>query len=117
MTRKFALAALAVAALAAGPIFTNEAEAKNGRRGAGIALGIAAGVGGLIIGSAIANAQTRGYGETRYHAEPRHRGHGYGFRTVNAYHVDQEDCFEKPIRRFDPYSGRVVVVGTKVVCR
>ncbi len=115
MTRKFALAALAVAALAAGPIFTNQAEAKDGRRGAGIALGIAAGVGGLIIGSAIANAQTRGYGETRYHAEPRHRGHG--FRTVNAYHVDDEDCFQKPIRRFDPYAGRVVTVGTKVVCR
>jgi hypothetical protein len=115
MVRKFALAALAVAALAAGPIFTTEAEAKNGRRGAGIALGIAAGVGGLIIGSAIANAHPRGYGETRYHAEPRHRGHG--FRTVNAYAADDEDCFEKPIRRFDPYSGRVVTVGSKVVCR
>ncbi len=114
MTRKFALAALAVAALAAGPIFTTEAEAKNGRR-AGLAIGVAAGIGGLIIGSAIANAHPRGYGETRYHAEPRHRGHG--FRTVNAYHVDQDDCFEKPIRRFDPYAGRVVVVGSKVVCR
>ncbi|MGL5445975.1 MAG: hypothetical protein ACRDBL_01545 [Rhabdaerophilum sp.] len=117
MTRKFALAALAVAALAAGPIFTTQAEAKNGRQGAGIALGVAAGIGGLIIGSAIANARSPGYGETRYHAEPRHRGHGYGFRTVNAYAVDEEDCFQKPIRRFDPYSGRVVVVGSKVVCR
>ncbi len=115
MTRKFALAALAVAALATGPIFTTEAEAKNGRRGAGIALGVAAGIGGLIIGSAIANARSPGYGETRYHAEPHYRGHG--FRTVNAYAAHEEDCFQKPIRRFDSYSGRVVVVGTKVVCR
>jgi hypothetical protein len=60
MTRKFALAAFAVAALAVGPIFTNEAEAKNSRRGAGIAIGVAAGIGGLIIGSAIANAHPRG---------------------------------------------------------
>jgi hypothetical protein len=119
MTRKFALAALAVAALAAGPIFTTQAEAKNGRQGAGIALGVAAGIGGLIIGSAIANARSPGYGEARYHAEPRHRGHGhgYGFRAVNAYAAHDEDCFEKPIRRFDPHSGRVVIVGSKVVCR
>lgn len=115
MTRKFVLAALAIAALAAGPIFTTEAEARNGRRGAGIALGIAAGVGGLIIGSAIANAHPRGYSETRYHAEPRHRGHGV--RTINADYVEEEECFETPIRRFDPYSGRVVIVGSKVVCR
>jgi len=49
MTRKFALAALAVAALAAGPIFTTQAEAKNGQRGAGIALGIAPNTDGLWL--------------------------------------------------------------------
>jgi hypothetical protein len=148
MTRKLALAALAVAALTTGSMFANVAQAQspapncppraagcNGgapvltqkgltvrdqtvrRSNRDIGIGIAAGIGGLIIGSAIANAHPRGYGETRYHAEPRHRGHGYGFRTVNAYAADDEDCFQKPIRRFDPYSGRVVVVGTKVVCR
>ena len=85
--------------------------------GKGVALGLAAGIGGAILGAAIANAQPRGYGESRYQDEPRHRPQGHGFRTVSSYEADDEDCFQKPIRRFDPYSGRVVIVGTKEVCR
>jgi len=114
MTRKFALAALAAAALVAGPMSATEAEAKNGRR-TNAAIGLAAGIGGVLLGAAIANAQPRAYGETRYHAEPRYQGHG--FRAVSTYAADDEECFQKPIRRFDPYSGRVVIVGTKEVCR
>lgn len=145
MTRKFALAALAATALVAGPLFVTSAEAQgfgqrcdprargcnvvnpnsggqNIRRpNNNLAIGIAAGVGGLLIGSAIANAQPRHYGESRYHAEPRYqarpRYHGHGFQTVGAYEADEEECFRKPIRRFDHYSGRVVTVGTKLVCR
>ncbi len=85
--------------------------------GKGVALGLAAGIGGAILGAAIANAQPRGYGESRYQEEPRYRPQGHGFRAVSSYEADDEDCFQKPIRRFDPYSGRVVVVGTKEVCR
>ena len=119
MTRQFAIAALAAAALVAGPMSATEAEAKNGRR-TNAAIGIAAGIGGVLLGAAVANARPHhggghAYGETRYHAEPRH--HGYGFRPVSTYAADDEECFQKPIRRFDPYSGRVIVVGTKEVCR
>ena len=59
----------------------------------------------------------RAYGESRYQEEPRYRPHGHGFRAVSTYQADDEDCFQKPIRRFDPYSGRVVTVGTKMICR
>ncbi len=114
MTRKFAIAALAAAALAAGPMSVTEASAKNGRR-TNAAIGLAAGIGGVLLGAAIANAQPRHYGETRYHAEPRH--HGYGFRPVSTYQTDEEECFQKPVRRFDPYSGRIMTVGTKLICR
>ncbi len=41
--------------------------------GKGVALGLAAGIGGAILGAAIANAQPRGYGESRYQEEPRYR--------------------------------------------
>ena len=116
MTSKFAIAALAAAALVAGSMSATEAEAKNGRR-TNAAIGIVAGIGGALLGAAIVNAQPRHYGETRYQAEPHHRPHGNGFRAVSNYQVDEEECFQKPVRRFDPYSGRVVTVGTKEVCR
>ncbi len=102
MTRKFAIAALAAAALAASPMSATEASAKNGRR-TNAAIGLAAGIGGVLLGAAIANAQ------------PRH--HGYGFRPVSTYQTDEEECFQKPVRRFDPYSGRIITVGTKLICR
>lgn len=55
--------------------------------------------------------------ETRYQAEPSVRHPGHGFRAVNSYEADEEECFQKPVRRFDPYSGSVVTVSTKLVCR
>ena len=116
MTTKFAIAALAAAALIAGPMSATEAEAKNGRR-TNAAIGIVAGIGGALLGAAIVNAKPQAYGETRYHAEPRHHGYGHGFRAVNSYEADEEECFQKPVRRFDPYSGRVVTIGTKTICR
>jgi len=86
--------------------------------GKGAAIGLALGIGGAVLGAAIANAQPRGYGESRYQEEPRYRPHGHGFRPVSNYQADdEEECFQKPIRRFDPYSGRVVTVGTREVCR
>ncbi len=31
--------------------------------------------------------------------------------------TDREVCVETSIRRYDPYSERIVTVGTKIVCR
>ncbi len=122
MTRKFAIAALAAAALAAGPMSATEASAKNGRR-TNAAIGIAAGIGGALLGAAIVNAQPRHqYREVRYHGGTRYEGyhHRYqnvGFRPVSTYVADERECFRKPIHRFDRYSGEVVVVGSKLICR
>jgi hypothetical protein len=118
MTRKFALAALAAAALAAGPMFATEAAAKDNRR-TNAAIGIAAGIGGLLIGSAIANAQPRYQAQPGFYAQPRgygHVSHGHVAYDTDRYD-DEEECFEKPIRRVDHYTGRVITVGSKTVCR
>ena len=78
------------------------------------AIGIAAGIGGLLIGSAIANAQPRYQAQPGYYAQPRGYGHiAYGSDRYD----DAEECFEKPIRRVDHFTGRVITVGSKVVCR
>ena len=122
MTRKFAIAALAAAALAAGPMLSTEASAKDGRR-TNAAIGIAAGIGGALLGAAIVNAQPRHqYGAVSYHGGPRYEGHHHryqsvGFRSVSTYVADERECFKKPIHRFDRYSGELVVVGAKLICR
>ncbi|MCQ0988566.1 hypothetical protein [Jiella marina] len=36
-----------------------------------------------------------------------------GHRARKSY----RDCFEKPIKRYDPYYGRRVIVDYKLVCR
>jgi hypothetical protein len=108
MTRKLAIAALA-AALSAGPLFATEAKAGNGRRTA-FAIGALAGIGGAIIGSAIAKAQPRHHG---------YAGHGGGFQPAGYGHdryADEGECFRKPIKRIDSYTGEIVVVGFKTVC-
>ncbi|MGL4975141.1 MAG: hypothetical protein ACRC56_07590 [Bosea sp. (in: a-proteobacteria)] len=120
MTRNFALAAIAAAALAASPMVSTGASAKDGRR-TNAAIGIAAGIGGALLGAAIINAQQPRYhvqqrfvGERGYHNRPRH--YDNGFQTVGSYEAEEE-CFEKPVRRIDAYTGRVITVGTKLVCR
>jgi MFS family permease len=99
MTRNALAVAALAAALAAGPMMSTEASARDGRRTA-FAIGAIAGIGGAIIGAAIAKAQ------------PRH--HGY---VANDRYVDEDECFRKPVRRFDRYTGEVIVVGTQLVCR
>lgn len=127
MTRKLAIAAFA-ASLAACPMLVSEAEAQNARRSNNhLAIGIAAGVGGLLIGSAIANAQSRQYVDHRYGG---HSGFGYGrprFDHQPRYitHVsqrapryrDDQECFLRPIQRVDRFTGEVFTVGTRFVCR
>ncbi len=120
MTRKFALAAVAAAALAAGPMFATEAAAKDGRR-TNTAIGIAAGIGGALLGAAIVNAQQPGYQPApRYQPEPRFYGEPRGYNQVSlggGYLADEPECFRKPIRRVDPYTGQVIIVGSATVCR
>ncbi len=79
-----------------------------------LGIGLAAGVGGLIIGSAIANARSHYQGERHY--QPRSHYHGHGYRTVGAYDAHEETCFRRPIRRVDHYTGQVITVGSRLVC-
>lgn len=122
MTRSFALAALAAAALATSPMLTSEASAKDVRRGNAVAIGIAAGIGGVLLGSAIANAQPRYHAEPSFHAEPRrfHAEPRY-FGTVSygggQRYVDQPECFRKPVNRIDRFTGEIVTVGVRTICR
>jgi hypothetical protein len=117
MTRKFALAALAIAALTAGPMLATDAQARDGRRGNALAIGIAAGVGGLLIGSAIANAQPRR--QVIHHYQPQPQSGHYGqvsFGGGYRYQAERE-CFRKPIERIDRFTGEIVTVGFKTLCR
>ncbi len=76
------------------------------------------GLTGALIGAAIVSNQARA-------AEPRYRGfHDRDLRHADYGHqrpvrfVDaEEDCFEKPIKRFDRYSGETIIVGYKTICR
>ncbi|WP_439494903.1 hypothetical protein [Bosea sp. (in: a-proteobacteria)] len=75
------------------------------------------GLTGALIGAAIVSNQARA-------AEPRFRGYddeprqyGHGRQRPVAFVEAEEDCFEKPIKRFDRYSGETIVVGYKTVCR
>lgn len=127
MTRKLAIAAFA-ATIAVSPMLVTEAEAQNARRSNNnLAIGIAVGVGGLLIGSAIASAQPRQYVEHRYAG---HSGFGYDrprFDHQPRYitHVsqrgpryrDDQECFRRPIQRVDRFTGEVFTVGTRLVCR
>ncbi len=115
MTRKFALAAIATAALAAAPMFATEASARDGRR-TNAAIGIAAGIGGALLGAAIINAR-----QPRTYVQQRFVGEHHGYRHVSydspRYDADEEVCFDKPIRRVDRFTGRVITVGSRTVCR
>jgi hypothetical protein len=75
------------------------------------------GITGALIGAAIVSNQARA-AEPRYRGyddEPRQYGHG---RQRHVGFVEaEEDCFEKPIKRFDRYSGETIVVGYKTICR
>jgi len=76
------------------------------------------GVTGALIGAAIISNQARA-------AEPRHRSYddrdlrqaGYGHQRPVRFVEAEEECFEKPIKRFDRYSGETIIVGYKTICR
>ncbi len=102
MFRKAIFTTLTIAAIAisAVSVTTTPASAKNGNNGAFAAGAIIGLTTGAILG---ANANRRydrynGYDRTYY--RPRRR-----------------DCWERPVRRWDPYYRRHVVVGYKTICR
>ncbi len=70
------------------------------------ATGALLGPSGALIGAAIVSNQARDLLEAGY-------GHQQPVHFVEA----EEDCFEKPIKRFDRYSGETIIVGYKTICR
>jgi hypothetical protein len=80
----------------------------------GAIAGAILGIGGALIGAAIVHSQARA--ERRDHDDEPRR-HGYGRQRAVAFVEADEDCFERPVRRFDRYSGETVTVGYKTVCR
>jgi hypothetical protein len=73
-----------------------------------LAIGALVGLGGALLGAAAA------------HSQPRHADERYAQqRPVRFVEHDEgeEDCFEKPIKRFDRHAGETIVVGHKTVCR
>ncbi|MCZ8041453.1 MAG: hypothetical protein O9330_03170 [Beijerinckiaceae bacterium] len=99
------VAALTIALVAGSTFAPTAASAKDGRN-ARIAIGALAGIGGALLGATIANGQPR-HAEGRYDQRP--------VRFIEE--AEEEECFEKPIKRFDRYSGETIVVGYKTVCR
>jgi uncharacterized membrane protein YebE (DUF533 family) len=106
-----ALLVVSVAGASVAPAFASDRgfEVKPVRKldKSALAIGALVGLGGALLGAAAANGQPR-------HAEDRYAPQRPA-RFVD--HADEEDCFEKPIRRFDRYSGEMIVVGHKTVCR
>ena len=89
-------------------------------RNSNLAIGAIAGLGGVLLGAALANRQD-GYSESGYRGYRDDGFRSYGeqrtVRFVGGYDAGTDDCFEKPIKRFDRYTGEFVIVGTTVVCR
>ena len=109
---KIAATALTVALVAGTALAPTAASAKDGRNKS-LAIGAIAGV---LLGSALASRQAD-YPETRYRSYNDDGFRAYGEQRPVRFVGGYDDCFEKPIKRFDRYTGEFVTVGTKVVCR
>ena len=110
MTRKSltkTVATVLTAALVAGSMLAPAPASAKDHRKAKFAIGALVGIGGALLGAAIANGQSR------------HADQGYNpQRPVGFVDGDEEeDCFEKPVKRFDRFRGEPVIVGYKTVCR
>jgi hypothetical protein len=110
-----ALAIVSVTAASVAPAFASDRgfEVKPVRSNkvnkSALAIGALVGLGGALLGAAAA------------HSQPRHADERYApqrpVRFVDHDDQDDEECFEKPIKRFDRYSGEMIVIGHKTVCR
>ena len=112
---KIAATALTVALVAGSALAPTAASAKDGRN-RDLAIGAIAGIGGVLLGQALASRQAD-YPETRYRSSNDDGFRSYGEQRPVRFVGAADDCFEKPIKRFDRYTGEFVIVGTKVVCR
>lgn len=102
MFRKAIFTTVTVVAIAvsAVSVTTTGASAKNGKNGAFAAGAILGLTTGAILGAGSHNRHyDRGYDYDRTYYRPRRR------------------CWDKPVKRWDPYYRRHVVVGYKTVCR
>ena len=101
MLRKAIFTTVTVVAIAvsAVSVTTTGASAKNGKNGAFAAGAILGLTTGAILG---------------HNTRNRHRN--YDPYYDRAYYPPR-NCWEKPVRRWDPYYRRHVVVGYKTVCR
>ena len=100
--RKTIICSLTVAIVATTAVSAAEAGSRHHGRDAAVTIGVI-GIAAALLGATNAHAhqrQDRGYG----------RGYGHHNR-------DYRECFDKPIRGWDSYEGRRVVVGYKTVCR
>ena len=100
--RKTIICSLTVAIVATAAVSGAEAGNRHHGRDAAVTIGVI-GIAAALLGATNANAHQR-----------LDRGHGRGYG-----HHDRSygECFDKPIRRWDSYERRRVVVGYKTVCR
>ena len=112
---KITATALTVALVAGSTLAPTAASAKNGHN-RHIAIGAIAGVGGVLLGSHLANRHAH-YSGSRYVGYNDHGFSAYGGPRTVRFVSGYDGCFEKPIKRFDRFTREFVIVGTKVVCR
>ena len=105
MVRKTLISAMATIVLATSPVSATTTTASASDRD--LAVGLAVGAAALIIGAAAYDNQQ----DYDRHYKRNHRRHHY-----NAGYSGSE-CFEKAIRKYDPYYGKKVIVGYRTVCR
>ena len=102
IARKSIISAVTVAIVATAAVSGAEAKDRHNGRDVAIAAGVI-GIAAVLLGAARSNA---------YQQDVRRGGHDYG-RRDGGY----RECFDKPVRRWNAYEGRKVVVGYKAVCR
>ncbi len=95
MFRKFAIAAVTVAAVATASVTFTPSQAYAGDRGAAVAAGIIGFAAGAIAGSAVAS-------------------HNKSVRYNNR--VRYQRCRTETVREWSAYHGRYIVVGHRRVC-
>ena len=105
MFRKTITATVAAAVIATSAFSASTTTASAGSRDRDIAIAVGVGIVAGLLGSNLRNRH--------------HGGHGHGFhrdRRAHAPRLDRE-CFDKPVKRYDPDTGRKIVVGYRTVCR
>lgn len=106
MFRKTILSTVAAAVLATSAVSVSTSTASAGNRNKAIA-GAVFGAAAVILGAELYRNHRKSY-----------RSNGYDDQYVGEYsdHQPVRECFDKPIRRWNAYEGRKVIVGYRTVC-